>query len=602
MLRASPFEWCRTILGVPSLTTREQGSAEKRHQSSQITWVSGSIPSMPGTPNEPKLFWLSRGIEQRFAECGWSGWVGTPRYNYEASGGNVRDDVQRAEDRSIETGPGVGEPRRPNSERTSAGVLRAILRLGVSERARKNEGAYTLVARGDLNQSVASGREAERADPAGFDVVAGSEEIEGSEKRRALGRPELDVAFALSLSRPIEHQYAESTRRECARFVQHAGPVGLRPMTQDDGSAVARGDVPPSDPVSVQAPEADIVEAQRGRVSRDVHRPASAGKRVAFRSIGPDGPRDGDRAGGNKGDYQNDGQQLQVEKRVEGRADLREDADIALLLIPAAQACKVPVRVSSTFVPAAIALTILDIRQRGIAASARSVTLHSGIVSRDGDARTVSIVLPAKLNSAAQRRLATFAAGRYCGTCAAEDVTGLRAFELPIGESGAPVWPVGLTGSISHTDSLAIAAVARGAGVAGIGIDYEPVVSHEVADEIEKLVFADRREAQVGRGLEFGMSWPQLATLTFSAKESLYKALRPLVGRFFEFHDARLIELTPAHATLRLEVDLGGPFRAGRSFAVRYSLADGCVATAVAIPSACQNIPSASQTTRSSFQ
>lgn len=602
MLQGSPLEWCRAILGAPSLVSREQGSAEERHQSSQVTRVGGSIPCMLGTRNEPELLWLSRGIEQRSAERGWSRSIGAPCYDYEGSWGNARDDVQGPKEGRIEAVPAVGEPPRPGSEGTGVSVLRTILRLGISERASKNDRAYPLVVRGDLSERVASRREAERADPTGLDVLAGREEIECSEKRGALGRPELDAAFALSLSRPIEHQYAESSGRESAPFVQHAGPVGLGPMTQDDGSGVSRRDVPPADPVSIPAPEADIVEAERRRVAGGSDRPAPAGKRFGFRTIGPDGARDGDRARGENGDYQNDSQELQVGNRVEERADLRAERDIALLLIPSAQACKVPVRVSSTFVPPAIALTILDIRRRGIAASACSVTLDSGTPSCDDDVRTVSIALPAKLNSAAQRRLATFAAGRYCGARAAEDVTGSRAFELPVGESGAPVWPVGLTGSISHTDSLAIAAVARTNGVAGVGIDYELAVSHEVANEIEMLVFADRHEAQVGRGLEFGMSWPELATLTFSAKESLYKALRPLVGRFFEFHDARLVELTSTHATLRLEIDLGGAYRAGSSFAVRYSLADGCVATAVVIPSARPTITDASLTTWSSFK
>jgi enterobactin synthetase component D len=556
---------------------------------------------MAGTVNEPEFLWLERGIEQRFAEPGWSRSIGVPCYDYERPWGNVGHNVQRTKEGRIEAAPPVGKQRRPRSEGTGVSVLRTSLRLGISERARQNDGAYPVVARGDLSDRVASGRESERANPSGFDVAAGREEIKGSEKGGALGSPELDTTLALSLSRPIEHQYAESTRREPARFVQHARPVRFGPVAQDNGSTVARADVPPTDSVSIQAPEFHIVEPQRGGIIGGFDRPAPAGERSGFRTISPDGARDWDYARGDNGDNQNDRQELQVENRVEERADLRAERDIALLLIPPAQACKVPVRVSSTFVPPAIVLTILDLRRRGIAASAWSVTLDSGTPSRDDDIATVSIALPARLNSAARRRLATFAAGRYCGARAVEDLTGSRAVDIRVGESGAPVWPIGLTGSISHTDSIAIAAVAKTAGLAGIGIDYEAAVSHEVANEIEKLVFADSGEVQVGRGLEFGMSWPELATVTFSAKESLYKALRPLVGRFFEFHDARLVELTSTHVTLRLAIDLGGGYRAGSSFAVRYSLADGCVATAVVIPPAHSTFTESSLTMWSSL-
>jgi enterobactin synthetase component D len=583
---ASPVELCRAIHDAPSSISPKKGSAEERPQSTQVTRVGGSIPCMAGARDEPEFLWLSRGIEQRFAESGGSRLIGAPCDDYEGSRGNMCDHVQWTKDGRIEAVPPVGKERSPDSEGTGANVFRSSLCLGISERASKYDSAYPVVARGDLSERVASGRESERANPCGFDVAASREEIECSDKRGTLVSPELDSALALSLSRPIEHQYPEPAGRESASFGQHARPIGFGPVAQDDGSAVVRSDVPPADSVPLATREVNIVEAQRGRIARGFDRPTPAGERFGFRAIGPDRARNWDYARGNKSDYQNDRQEFQVEDRVEERADLRAERDIALLLIPPAQACKVPVRVSGISLPPSIAMTIIDLRRRGVAASAWSVSLDSDTSSRDGDTGTVAITLPAKLNSAARRRLATFAAGRYCAARAVEELTDSRGVDIPVSEGGAPVWPIGLTGSISHSDSIAIAAVARTTGLAGIGIDYEASISHEVANEIEKLVFADSREAQVGRGLELGMSWPELATVTFSAKESLYKALRPLVGRFFEFHDVRLVELTSTQVTLRLATDLGSGYSAGSSFAVRYSLSDGCVATAVVIPSA----------------
>lgn len=112
----------------------------------------------------------------------------------------------------------------------------------------------------------------------------------------------------------------------------------------------------------------------------------------------------------------------------------------------------------------------------------------------------------------------------------------------PITQSdGAPVWPTGLCGSISHTASHVAVAMAPTANLDSVGIDIEDgrnlgkaASGIGAADEIELIVahpFAGDREAA--------------ARLLFSAKEALFKCQAPLSGNTdLDFTDVRL-DLTP---------------------------------------------------------
>src|SRR5688572_29707947 len=66
------------------------------------------------------------------------------------------------------------------------------------------------------------------------------------------------------------------------------------------------------------------------------------------------------------------------------------------------------------------------------------------------------IPLPATLHGAVPKRQAEFRAGRYCAMTA---LTALDArfagCEVGRADSGAPVWPAGIVGSISHSDGMA---------------------------------------------------------------------------------------------------------------------------------------------------
>ena len=199
----------------------------------------------------------------------------------------------------------------------------------------------------------------------------------------------------------------------------------------------------------------------------------------------------------------------------------------------------------------------------------------------------MTLPIPAALRSAAPRRVAGFLAGRYCA------VEALRAAGCTDASpavdrhaNGAPLWPRGFIGSISHTDDRALAVVAAAGKLRGVGVDCERVVSPKEADGIARAVIPEIDAAEVVAGGS-PLTWEELVTVGFSAKESLYKCLRPLVGVFFDFADAHVVhvDLPQRRLVLRLTRALAHGYGAGWEIPVSFSARHGLAVTLVTLPS-----------------
>jgi enterobactin synthetase component D len=191
--------------------------------------------------------------------------------------------------------------------------------------------------------------------------------------------------------------------------------------------------------------------------------------------------------------------------------------------------------------------------------------------SEEGLASFEDLVLPARLATAVLERRAHFLAGRFCARKALTAVDpSLASFEVESGEQREPVWPANLVGSITHTRGFAAAAVGRRDAYRGLGIDIERWMKPEAPGTLgRRIAFGDELE----RAAEAtGWAPNEALTLLFSAKESVYKALFPTVGRYFGFAEARVtVERDPrglgflAHLTSSLAPDLPeGTALAGR--------------------------------------
>ncbi|RTN92522.1 enterobactin synthase subunit EntD [Enterobacter sp. WCHEn090032] len=149
----------------------------------------------------------------------------------------------------------------------------------------------------------------------------------------------------------------------------------------------------------------------------------------------------------------------------------------------------------------------------------------------------------AELANAGRKRKAEHLAGRIAAAHALPDHT------VPgIGPSGEPLWPEGISGSITHSGTQAMAVVVRHPD-ARVGIDCEAILPDSEAREIQDGII-DVQEAMclTRSGYPFALA----LTLTFSAKESLFKALFPQVKTFMDFDCARITRLDERTLTLAL--------------------------------------------------
>lgn len=175
----------------------------------------------------------------------------------------------------------------------------------------------------------------------------------------------------------------------------------------------------------------------------------------------------------------------------------------------------------------------------------------------DKQYESVMAFLPASLEKASPGRINEFLAGRYCAVSAAKKL-GHTITELPIGENRSPVWPIGLIGSITHTKSLSVAAVASSRSeVKSLGIDIENFIPNQRWSKIERLVLNESENAHFKNLSEDDHRL--LRTLIFSAKESLYKVINPLAKCYIEFKEAKCVAFSLEQETFTLELVSNNP-------------------------------------------
>jgi len=168
------------------------------------------------------------------------------------------------------------------------------------------------------------------------------------------------------------------------------------------------------------------------------------------------------------------------------------------------------------------------------------VALPAGCVGArvvgDASAWTEAFDWPTELSDAAATRRSDFLMGRLA---AVEALRRLGA-EGSVGRSvdGAPTWPEGIAGSLTHHSGVAAAIVGRradGQGYVGLGIDLCPRLE---GDRLRAVVRQCLTEAE-----REAWASEEAATLAFAAKESIYKAAYPRAQRFIGFDEAEIVDV-----------------------------------------------------------
>jgi 4'-phosphopantetheinyl transferase EntD len=179
---------------------------------------------------------------------------------------------------------------------------------------------------------------------------------------------------------------------------------------------------------------------------------------------------------------------------------------------------------------------------------------------------------------AAPRRRGEFAAVRGCARRALVRL-GVPAGPILPDDGGAPLWPEGVVGSMTHTDGYCAAAVASARLVRSVGIDAE--IHHHLDDGVRSLVLT-RPEQERLRGLPRGLCWDMVS---FSGKEAVFKAWYPLGLAWLSFHDV-VLRFQPERggfvATVRPSPRTARPIPV-MAIEGRFGLRDGVIMTTVVV-------------------
>jgi len=152
--------------------------------------------------------------------------------------------------------------------------------------------------------------------------------------------------------------------------------------------------------------------------------------------------------------------------------------------------------------------------------------------------------LPQRLNEAVSKRKLEYLAGRLCAARAAEQIGVTIETEISTGPQGEPFWPQGLTGSISHSSTLAAAVVAQGGSDHHIGLDLESLDQTRDIGRLAPMIVTPREAAGLCAA---SFSYEHGVLQLFCLKEAFYKAIYPVVGRLVDFQEVSLSRLDNSH-------------------------------------------------------
>lgn len=151
------------------------------------------------------------------------------------------------------------------------------------------------------------------------------------------------------------------------------------------------------------------------------------------------------------------------------------------------------------------------------------------------------IPFPIQLQGSVVSRLSSYLSGRIAVRYALENL-GEPTTHISIGRNGEPAWPADITGSITHSESLAIAICTNKSKGILVGIDTEQLTTSNKLENLKNII---SNPSEVNKIIEV-LGWPSVGEaklLIFSAKESLFKALHKYIQKYLDFDSLKLIDL-----------------------------------------------------------
>jgi 4'-phosphopantetheinyl transferase EntD len=141
------------------------------------------------------------------------------------------------------------------------------------------------------------------------------------------------------------------------------------------------------------------------------------------------------------------------------------------------------------------------------------------------------------ISNAVPARRRDYATVRSCARACLERL-GYPPVPILPGIGGAPTWPAGVKGSMTHCTGYAAAAVSANPRISTIGIDAEP--DAPLPDGVLDLVATPAEQDHLA-ATPVEPDSPNWDRLLFSAKEAVYKTWFPLVGDWLDHQEAEIL-------------------------------------------------------------
>jgi 4'-phosphopantetheinyl transferase EntD len=151
------------------------------------------------------------------------------------------------------------------------------------------------------------------------------------------------------------------------------------------------------------------------------------------------------------------------------------------------------------------------------------------------------------ISGAFEKRRREFAAGRVCARRALERL-GIREYPLLADAEGIPLWPSGVTGSISHAPDFCGTVVARKNAWRSVGFDVEQIA--RVHPSLWPRLFTPGERSWLEQRER---DRNEMAAVLFSAKEAFFKCWYPVTRLRVDFHDVE-VRLDKETATFDLHL------------------------------------------------
>ncbi|MFU8776626.1 MAG: 4'-phosphopantetheinyl transferase family protein [Roseovarius sp.] len=181
----------------------------------------------------------------------------------------------------------------------------------------------------------------------------------------------------------------------------------------------------------------------------------------------------------------------------------------------------------------------------------------------------------AAMARAVPARRREFAAGRRAARMALASL-GHAPAAIPMAPDRAPLWPEGVTGTISHGAGVCLALLGRSEDWAGLGLDLEPALPLP-ADSVATICTPAEQAALAQDPGSL------LSRRLFCAKEATYKAQYGHSRRLLSFHDLEITFNASGEFSAQLQTDCP-PYAPATRFAGQIVQANEILAALVTLP------------------